>query len=250
MYYKPIEIAKSLNVSTSALRHYETWGIVPTPERAKNGYRLYTEVHFAYFRFIRAMFPAVSMRVISNVLRYIQQKNVDAAFWIINEEQAKLHHEKKMAENTLAILYNPDIMKLDRKKLKNEMTIGEVAELAEVTTSAIRHWEKEGLLVPNRNPDNGYRSFTQTHLSQILLIRAMRSKVHSLENLKEAVKSVEHYTVEQAKKVAKEALESINHRNHSQLHGIYELYDLCKVAGLLLNGYSPLQIIKNGEEAE
>jgi len=200
MYYKPKEIAESLDVSTGALRHYESWGIVPAPRRAENGYRLYTEVHFAYFRFIRAMFPAVSMRIISNVLRCIQQKDVDAAFWMMNEEQAKLHHEKKVAEQTLKILHNPDMMRVDRKKLKNEMTIGEVAELAEVTTSAIRHWEKEGLIVPNRNQDNGYRSFTQTHFRQILLIRAIRSTVYSLENLKEVVRSVEHYTVNKPKK--------------------------------------------------
>jgi len=233
MYYKPKEIAKSLNVSTSALRHYESWGIVPTPERAENGYRLYTEIHFAYFRFIRAMYPTLSMRVISNILFYIQQEEVDAAFWILNEEQANLHQEKRIAEHTLGILHNPDMIKLDRKKIKDEMTIGEVSELAEVTTSAIRHWEKERLIVPNRNPENGYRLFTRTHLRQILLIRVMRSMVYSLENLKEAVKSVEQHTVEQAKKVTKEALESINHRNRSQLHGIHELYNLCKVIGLL-----------------
>lgn len=233
MYYKPKEIAKSLNVSTSALRHYESWGIVPAPERTENGYRLYTEVHFAYFRFIRAMFPTLSMRIISNVLSYIQQEEVNAALWILTEEQANLHQEKKIAENMLEILYNPDAMKLDKKKIKDEMTIGEVSEIAEVTTSAIRHWEKEGLIVPNRNPENGYRLFTRTHLRQILLIRVMRSTMYSLENLKEAVKSVEQHTFEQAKKVTKEALESINHRNRSQQHGIHEFYNLCKVTGLL-----------------
>ena len=61
----------------------------------------------------------------------------------------------------------------------------------------------------------------------------MRNTVYSLKNLREAVKSVEHYTVEQAKKLTKEALDSINYRNRSQLHGIHELYGLCKVTGLL-----------------
>ncbi|GAE05615.1 transcriptional regulator, MerR family [Paenibacillus sp. JCM 10914] len=48
-YYKPIEIAKELHISTSALRHYESWGVVPAPERDKNGYRLYTRYIWLIF---------------------------------------------------------------------------------------------------------------------------------------------------------------------------------------------------------
>jgi len=52
---RPIDIARKLNISTSALRHYEDWGIIPPVERGANGYRVYTEVHVAYFECIRAM---------------------------------------------------------------------------------------------------------------------------------------------------------------------------------------------------
>lgn len=55
-YLKPKDIAKELQISTSALRHYESWGVVPSPERSENGYRLYTQTHLAYFRCLRAMF--------------------------------------------------------------------------------------------------------------------------------------------------------------------------------------------------
>ena len=233
MYYKPKEIAKQLNVSTSALRHYESWGIVPTPERTKNGYRLYTEVHFAYFRFIRAMFPALNMRVVSKILLYIQQKDVDAAFWIVNEEQARLHQEKVAAERTLQMLHHPNLENINKMKMKDEMRIGEAAHLTEVTTSAIRHWEKEDLITPFRHSENGYRIYTRTHLRQIFLIRALRNTVYSLDSIKEIIKSLEHRPVQQATKATQEALESINHRNRRQLHGIHELYGLCKVTGLL-----------------
>ncbi|QQK80799.1 MerR family transcriptional regulator [Salicibibacter cibi] len=233
MYYKPKEIAKHLNVSTSALRHYESWGIVPAPERTKNGYRLYTEVHFAYFRCIRAMFPAVNMRAVSKILLYIQQKDVDAAFWVVNEEQARLHQEKVAAEHTLKMLHHPNLENIDNMKVKDEMRIGEVAHLTGVTTSAIRHWEKENLITPYRHSENGYRIYTRRHLRQIFLIRAVRNTVYSLDSIKEMIKSLEHRPVQQATRVTQEALESINHRNRSQLHGMHELYGLCEMTGLL-----------------
>ncbi len=34
-----IEIAKKMNISTSALGHYESWGLIPKVVRAENGYR-------------------------------------------------------------------------------------------------------------------------------------------------------------------------------------------------------------------
>jgi len=46
----------------------------------------------------------------------------------------------------------------------DSMTIGEVAQIAGVKTSAIRHWEQEGLIQSRRNKENGYRVFTRTEL--------------------------------------------------------------------------------------
>lgn len=49
MIIRPIDIARRLNISTNALRHYEDWGIIPPVERGTNGYRIYTAEHVAYF---------------------------------------------------------------------------------------------------------------------------------------------------------------------------------------------------------
>lgn len=57
MELRPIDIAKKLDVGTSAMRHYEEWGIVPPAKRKPSGYRVYTEVHEAYFLCIRANVP-------------------------------------------------------------------------------------------------------------------------------------------------------------------------------------------------
>ena len=38
-----------------------------------------------------------------------------------------------------------------------QYTIHEVAALLNISTDAIRLYEKEGLVTPTRNPENGYR---------------------------------------------------------------------------------------------
>lgn len=232
-YYKPIEIARELYISTSALRHYESWGAVPAPERSEHGYRLYTRVHLAYFRCLRAMFNGFSVGITCKVLRLIQQGDMDEAFWLVNEEQARLHHEKAVAEQTLTLLQDPELPLVPNGKLKNRMTIGEAAALTDVQPSAIRHWEKEGLITPERDPENGYRLFTPVHIRQILLIRTLRKTVYYLENMKEIVHAVERNSLEKAKKVTLEALSSIHDRNRKQFYGVYLLTELCIEVGLI-----------------
>lgn len=227
-YYKPIEIARELNISTSALRHYESWGVVPAPERAANGYRLYTKIHLAYFRCLRAMFPGFGVAITCDVLNHIQKNEVDTAFWLVNKEQADLQHEKAAADQTLALLEDPELPGLANKKMKKQMTIGEAATFADVQASAIRHWEKEGLLSPERNSENGYRIFTPVHIRQILLIRTLRRTVYYLENMKEIVQAVEHQGIKKAKEVTESALLSINERNRQQFYGVHQLVELCK----------------------
>ncbi|MED4172960.1 TioE family transcriptional regulator [Halalkalibacterium halodurans] len=232
-YFKPKEIADELHISTSALRHYESWGVVPAPERAENGYRLYTKVHLAYFRCLRAMVPGFGYQLTYDVLRHIQKKEMNEAFWLVNEEQAKLHEEKRLADQTLAMLQEPDVTTLNNRRIKNKMTIGEAAELTNVQTSAIRHWEKEGLLSPERNLENGYRLYTPVHIRQILLIRTLRKTVYFLDKMKEVVDAVEHQSIEKAKKITEEALVSIHQRNRQQFNGVHQMIELCIEVGMM-----------------
>ncbi|UKS31101.1 MerR family transcriptional regulator [Paenibacillus sp. HWE-109] len=231
-YYRPVDIAKELQISTSALRHYESWGVVPLPERSDNGYRLYTKVHLVYFRCLRAMLPGFGFTLTYDVLRDIQKADMDHAFWLVNAEQAKLHEEKRAADQSLVLLQDPQLTVFKDRKLNKLMTIGEVAAITNVQSSAIRHWEKEGLLKPERDPRNGYRFYTPVHVRQILLINNLRRTVYYLGKMKELVQAVEHQSIEKTKEVTEHALIRINLRNRQQLNGIHKLIELCMEVGL------------------
>ncbi len=53
-------------------------------------------------------------------------------------------------------------------------TVGELAEMAGVSTRMLRHYDEEGLLSPRRLP-NGYRSYTEGDVKRLAGILAMRS---------------------------------------------------------------------------
>lgn len=232
-YYRPVEIARELRISTSALRHYESWGVVPAPERAANGYRLYTRTHLSYFRCLRAMFPGFGVKVTCDVLRFIQERDIDTAFWLVNKEQAILHHEKAAADQALAMLDSLELPPMPNRKLKRRMTIGEIAAFTGSTPSAIRHWEKEGLIAPERDPENGYRLFSPVDARKILLIRTMRGTVYFLKSMKEIVHALDSQSLDKAKRITGQAISTIHERNRQQYLGIHQLMELCKELDLV-----------------
>lgn len=226
---RPIDIAKRLNISTSALRHYEEWGIVPPVERGPNGYRMYTETHVAYFECIRAMSPCFGMGVTSKVLRRLIRRDVDEALWLVTEAQGKLHQEKLVAEKTIRVLDTKSLDNLDARGRRKWMTIGEVSKETSIPASAIRHWEKMGLIAVARDEENGYRRFSPSQIRQILIIGTLRSAVWSLDVIREVIRELDHNNLEQARKVARDSLRFLNDINRYRIGGIRALHRILEL---------------------
>ena len=60
-------------------------------------------------------------------------------------------------------------------------TIGELAELAGVSTKTLRVYERKGLLLPERNAENQYRIYTETAVRKLEQIQLMKYLGFSLE---------------------------------------------------------------------
>ncbi|MED1564195.1 hypothetical protein AJ85_11685 [Alkalihalobacillus alcalophilus ATCC 27647 = CGMCC 1.3604] len=95
---KGIEIAKKLNISTSDLRHYESWGLVPKVERAKNGYRIYSSEHETYFQYIRVLNAGFEMDLVKKVMPLIINGKIHDTLWLINKAQVDLNTEKETVQ--------------------------------------------------------------------------------------------------------------------------------------------------------
>lgn len=64
------------------------------------------------------------------------------------------------------------------------MTIKEAAKLSGVSSQNIRFYEREGLLHPERDPNNSYRLYTQQDLHNLKLIRMLRMLDMPLEEIR------------------------------------------------------------------
>jgi DNA-binding transcriptional MerR regulator len=230
---RPIDIARKLNISTSALRHYESWGIVPQPSRGTNGYRLYTEEHLAYFECIRAMNASFGMQLTKDVMKLLQINQMDEALWLVNGAQADLHQEKAVVERTIRVLDNDELENIPIRNKRKWMTIGEVAKEANTPASTIRHWELRGLIAVQRDPESGYRRFNQAAVRQILIIRILQSGIYSLDVIKQVIKELDDNNLEQARLIARRSLHYLNDISRGRIRATYKLYLLCNLLKVL-----------------
>ena len=65
-----------------------------------------------------------------------------------------------------------------------QYTIHEVAALLNISTDAIRLYEKEGLVTPTRNPENGYRYYNTEQIHRIMGICLYRKLNVSIAEIK------------------------------------------------------------------
>ena len=67
------------------------------------------------------------------------------------------------------------------------MKINQVEQLVGVTKGNIRFYEKEGLLTPGRNSDNGYRDYSEADvewLKKVKLLRMLDVPIEEILRLK------------------------------------------------------------------
>lgn len=197
MEYRPIDIARKLNISTSTIRIYEDMGIIPPVKRTDSGYRIFTQIHLDYLICIRNMVKGYSLEFTGDLLREHMKGNDHKALWMITKSQADLYAEKMRLERVgLNLIKNLNYKSSDIKKdKKNLMTIKEISKITNISTTTIRYWETIGLISSVRGEGNNYRLFNEDQIKVILIIHALKYSLKTKYN---------YYNMEMLKKELKE----------------------------------------------
>jgi len=224
MTLRPKKTAEKFNMSASTLRNYEAKGLIPPSARSANGYRIFSERHEAYLACIQAMSVAFGMEVTTAVLLHLQHKEWDKALWIVRKKEVIFYEEK---EKLVALLRELERYADGSKPLDRERLIGihEASFKTGAPKTAIRYWEKEGMLTVGRNPGNGYRLYDEAGLFKIRLIQALQSCVYSEETaaLKRSLKSIDPYRIEEVISCARRLSHHFNKTLMTQMKALGRL---------------------------
>lgn len=230
--YTPTQIAKQLHVSTTTLRRYEKLNLIPDVPRTASNRRTYTSIHFQAFTAIRALLKAFDIPVAYEVMKCIKQGNIVDSLWLINQQLQKIQMEKQRVESILNMIHQTDFSKYEDNQITDEMTIGEVANICGVNPSAIRHWEKEGLIRSKRNPQNGYRIFTSRELRKIIVISSLRKTVYFIDNMKQLLDDLDTKNLKSVHTSFQRAIQQLNDQLTKQYEAIAALMKYIQMIGV------------------
>ena len=181
--YRTTEVATAIGIHPNTVRLYEELGLIPTPERESNGYRIFTEFHIQQFLLARTAFQIEVLqgglrKKIISVIKLSAHKKFDEALILTQEYLEGVRMERNNAEEAIQIVQ--DILSGDTEEHRFSMKRKEVSEYLDISMDTLRNWEMNGLLAVKRK-ENGYRVYTDEDIKRLKVIRALRCAKYSLE---------------------------------------------------------------------
>ncbi|MBA2470077.1 MAG: MerR family transcriptional regulator [Chloroflexia bacterium] len=184
---RTIDLARTVELSTQQVRNYEAMGLLPVAEREASGYRLYSQRHLDALRTVRAMMAAgYDRHQVQAVMRAAHDGDLDAALAVVDGRHAELDRQRRQVELTLdaiRTLEAGDTRHVDTRRFR-ALRIGEAAKAASVQPSALRFWEGEGLLQPDRDEGSGYRLYDQRQLHRLQVVVLLRGANYSFDAIR------------------------------------------------------------------
>ena len=155
--YRTTEVATAIGIHPNTVRLYEELGLIPTPERESNGYRIFTEFHIQQFLLARTAFQIEVLqgglrKKIVSVVKLSAHKQFDEALILTQEYLEGVRMERNNAEEAIQIVQ--DILSGEIEEHRFSMKRKEVSE---------------------------YRVYTDEDIKRLKIIRSLRCAKYSLE---------------------------------------------------------------------
>lgn len=179
--YSTSQIAKIVGLHPNTVRLYEEWGLIQKPERKKNGYRIYNDVHIKQFELakkalqVEVLQAGLRKRMV-NAVKLSASYRFDEAITLVEEyiqtANREVEHAKEAAGLCEILYQQPKIDDVFYKRAQAAKELG-------LTIDTIRNWEMNGLLTVKRK-ENGYRIYNSNDMNRLKIIRSLRCANYSL----------------------------------------------------------------------
>lgn len=219
--------ARIVGYSTQQVRDLERLGILPAAERASNGYRRYQEHHITALRAYRALAAAIGPVPARQMMPGLIQDTLEAAAEKIDGLHvllARSRDQVREASRSLQAVLDDTTRVFDDH---DSMTISELAVALGVRPSALRHWEHEGLINPDRINRSQARQYTARAITEARIVAALRSGGHRIPSIARVLDRLrEHGVTAEAQALLDERLSDLTRRSIALLGASGHLHAL------------------------
>lgn len=177
----PVDLARAVAVSQQAVRNYEDAGVLPPATRLANGYRNYSQMHLAALEAFVALTAAVGHGPAREIMVAFNTGETARAFEAIDRAHAQLLSDRR----TVRLLDDAlsDVRQSPRPPSgAPPFSAGELARRIGVTTTALRGWERAGVLSPARDT-SGHRRYDRHDVRDAELAHLLRRAHYPLDQI-------------------------------------------------------------------
>ncbi|KJQ52814.1 MerR family transcriptional regulator [Microbacterium sp. SA39] len=223
------QIGSHVGYSTQQVRDLERLHVIPPAERGANGYRRYQQRHLKALRAYRAMAAAIGPVPARRLLPELLDGTVEDAAERIDDLHASLARERSRVREALrgldvAVAESADVLGDD-----DAMSIGELAQALDVRTSALRHWEREGLLHPLRATASAVRSYGARAVTEARIVAALRGGGYGIPPIARILEQLGGQTLTaDARRILADRLDDLTRRSVALLGAAGHLHELLR----------------------
>ncbi|MFC4082187.1 MerR family transcriptional regulator [Amycolatopsis samaneae] len=185
-------VARAAGYSVQQIRNLERDGVLPPAARSGSGYRGYREVHVRSALAYRALAAGLGPVAAKRIVRAVHERPVtdvlaqlDAAHARLDRERAELREAEAAAE---AIAAEP----IADARPSDAMTVAELAAALAIRPSALRHWDAEGLVVPDRGTPRGIRRYSPAQVRDARIVHQLRAAGYGVPALRALMPRLRH----------------------------------------------------------
>lgn len=220
-------IARVVGYSTQQVRDLERLGVLPAAERTPNGYRRYEERHIIALRAYRRLAAAIGPVPARQMMPTLLQGTLDTAAGRIDGLHAMLARSRDQVREASRGLQAALADTTNVFDDLDAMTISELAEALGVRSSALRHWEHEGLVNPDRISQSQTRRYNAQAITEARVVAALRSGGHRIPLISRVLEQLrEHGLTAEAQALLDARLSDLNRRSVALLAASGDLHTL------------------------
>ncbi|MDI2027485.1 MerR family transcriptional regulator [Saccharopolyspora sp. TS4A08] len=184
-------VAEASGYSVQQVRDLEQRGVLPPAARRDNGYRSFSEAHVRALRAYRHLAFAVGPVEARRVMRELHALPLAEGAALIASAHAGLNRERERALaarrglESVRAEEESDVEPVDADR----MTITQLSHAVGVRPSALRFWETEGLVAPERIVTRAgtARSYGLVAIREARIVAALREGGYRVPEVREAI---------------------------------------------------------------
>ncbi|WP_125610046.1 MerR family transcriptional regulator [Specibacter cremeus] len=189
---RTVEIARATGYSVQQIRDLERLGVIPPATRTATGYRSYAPIHVQAVRAYRALARAVGPVPARCLLADLRTGCIEAAAATICALYVELARERGDVLRAREALRTIGAEATGRHEDTDDdaMTISELASALGVRPSTLRHWDAEGLAVPERVTYLRVRWYGPAAVREARIVAALRSGGYGIASIRDVMSAL------------------------------------------------------------